>query len=283
MAPVRYYVLAQVLLTGVAMFLFSYHIRGGGHHAPVQVWLIHSVALLCIQFWISVSERDQIGPRLARSVPQRVWLRPAAFLFTTGAAGGVALFALLLAGVLGAARWWLKRHESMPGQDALWDVLRCLTSVALFVYCYGLTAVLLRRYALSNHLKSGFTWLVALLLAGLGSAVPSLIAFGVLRDELRYWTEPGWWNLTNPFLSSYEAYEASRSSYDYPRWLFVYLWSWAGLASLSCLPWFIGQVRQFRPAARWAVLVQEPPPVAPPAEAPVGSNGAGEVPHGVRG
>src|SRR5262249_6481699 len=154
-------------------------------------------------------------------VPRRVWLRPPAFLFITGAAGAVTLFALMLAGVLGAGWWWLQRHPTRPAFQTLDDFLRSLTVVALYFFCYGLTGVLVRRYVLSNQIKSSFTWLVALLLLGVGSAVPSTVAYIALYDEMRFRSDPGWWGLSNPFSSVAEVYEHGRTGSDYQSQLFV--------------------------------------------------------------
>jgi hypothetical protein len=284
MAAVRIFVLIQVVLTGVPMFFWSYHSRGGGIHYPVTIWLIHSVALLCIQLWISVSERDRIGPRLARSVPRRAWLRPLAFLFTTGAAGGIILFSLLLIAVLTTSSWWHDRHDSMPGHLGLDMAVRSLTAAALFCFCYGLTAVLVRRHVLSNQLRPAFTWLIALLMVGIGSALPSTIAYIVLYDEMRYRTsEPGWWSLTNPFISVYEVAVAREQGYDYQTMLFWFLACWAALAALGCLPWLTGQMSRFHPPVpRVEEPTELPPAEALPLPAAAQSNGAGEVSHGVR-
>ena len=54
-----------------------------------NMWLIVLV-IRYIQLLISINERDSWGPRVARAIPRSQLLRPLAFLFYSGAAGGAA-------------------------------------------------------------------------------------------------------------------------------------------------------------------------------------------------
>ena len=69
-------------------------------NGPLTVWVVVMTVLGCLAVVVAVNEREQWSPRTARTIPRRWWLRVPAFLFYSGAAGGV-LHALLLFALTG--------------------------------------------------------------------------------------------------------------------------------------------------------------------------------------
>lgn len=251
--PLRVYLFAAWLVTGITVFLVSYHLPGGLSPIPTFFFLILMTPILGVQLWISISERDRWAPRVARTIPRLLVLRIPAFLFYTGAAGGISYSVLLYALTFGVTGWW---YDQFAGAGRVWEfaytLLAGMVQIALYVYCYGMSAVLVRQYLLANQIKASFTWLIAGLLVGLGSSIPLVIAYIAFYDQLRYATEPGWWALTNPFLSIAEVlWEVGRlRNEEFRILLFWFLGTWSVLVTMLAFPWFMGQVRRFRPPAK---------------------------------
>jgi hypothetical protein len=251
--PVRLYVLGMWLVTaGIA----AYWARDAKHCGPVFGWVVLSVLLFCLQVLISVSEREALGPRVARAVPRRRLLRPAAFLLYSGAAGGV-LFSFAGAGLtLLAGAAWVRAHPLMDGAGGWETVARVMGAVTLYTACYSLTAVALRHYLLPGRVRPLVTWVIALLLVGLGSALPALAAYFLYFREWAAHAQETWWLLSNPFASVIELTEVGRHAGvvhpDYPRQCLLFTGTWAAAAALLCLPWFVRQALRFRPPQRGA-------------------------------
>jgi hypothetical protein len=214
-------------------------------------WLVMMVGLCCLALTIAVCEREHWGPRVLRSVPRRWWLRWPAFLFYSGAAGGV-LFALLFAGVTALAAYlWLDAYlprrlwmgfEGDAGQDPRQLTLRGAGLLVVYVYCYALTAAWLRRTFLPR-LPTGYTWIVLLVLLLAGSALPFLVSFLIHYPDTSY-ARHVYWLLPNPGVA---VMEVGTVFGRYETAFIVFAGVWAALITLASVPWFVRQVRGFRP------------------------------------
>jgi hypothetical protein len=248
----RLFFLGQWLVTGVVAALVSYHMKPGGHHGPVEIWVIFNVALGCMFLLISVNERDRWGPRVARTIPRRWWLRPFAFLTYSGAGGGVMLSVLMITLTLVGAEVWRWWFPTFGGGEENEQVSHIMLAVALYTYCFSMGAVLLRVLLLGDRVRTGFTWLLTLLLVGLGSSIPAVIAYVVYSDYDRYNTT-SWWLLTNPFASVYDvgqAWSSSRND-DYSFLCFLFTGIWAFVTTLlGTIPWVLFQILRFHPPER---------------------------------
>src|SRR5439155_24734050 len=153
--------------------------------------------------------------------------------------------------------------------------------VGLYAYCYSMSAVLLRVTLLGSQFRSSNTWLLALLLTGLGSVLPYLVAYFFYPKMLHNAAyERALWNPTNPFVSIDEAMSHRRRSFrssgspTYPSsssganvfdapCLPVLAW-WAGAVTLLSVPWVVRQAGRFRPLTRWPLPVTVFPEVEEP-------------------
>ena len=132
----------------------------------------------------------------------------------------------------------------------------------LYAYCYCMSALLIQRTLLARQLKALATWVVALLLLGLGSVLPYMLAYFLAPEMVPYGHHDQAALLTNPFVSIEEALREGRHlRYDPVRGVtpsvslgdvtdasvFGFLAVWATLVTVLALPWFVRQVRQFRP------------------------------------
>jgi hypothetical protein len=73
-------------------------------------------------------------------------------------------------------------------------------------------------------------------------------------DEMRYNTDGGWWMLPNPFMAVYEFAPSfgpmAGVDNEFHTRCYWFLGTWAVLVTVFSIPWFIGQVRLFRPRER---------------------------------
>lgn len=253
---VRGYVLATWLVTGGVAALLGWRFRSP---IPLQIWMIPMTLLLCVQILTSINEREQWGPRVARSIPRRWWLRGPAFLLYSGSAGGL-LFALVLLTLTLALPalvvWHVIEIESF-GLAAHYEMSLArrntviLLLLALYTIDYGLTAVLLRRFLFRGRIRSLYTWVVAVLMAGLGLALPYPLLFLFQSEELRMGQVNPWWQISNPLSTMLEYVDRRTNQWeDFHTGCLIFLAVWAWLALLLCLPWMVRQMRRFHPPLR---------------------------------
>ncbi len=254
--PLRIFLLFAWLVFGLAMFFVSFYvpsISGGASPFPIIGFVLLSTPILCIQLWISFSERTHLGPRVARTIPLSRLLRPLAFLFYTGSAGGVIFSgSLILATLVGAALWAEAQSLRTPDWEVLYQAIRLMSALTAYCYCFGLTAVLFRKYFLSEQVNTSVTWLIAALFVGLGSSVPTVFAYIVFSEQLRYHYGPGWWSLTNPIYVLMWLGEGRFNSQSpgFELMLVIFLLCWGLLVTVLWVPSFLHQVRNFKPLTR---------------------------------
>jgi hypothetical protein len=249
--PVRLYVLGLWLATAAIAAAWAKEID---HCGPVFVWALLAVLLFCLQFAISINERESWGPRVARTVPRNALLRAGAFLLYSGSAGGV-LFSAAGAGLsLLGGYAWVRAYPATRAAGEWEGWARLAGAVALYTACYGLTAVALWHYLVGRRAKPTSIWVVALVLVGLCSAVPALAAYFLYYREWAAHANKTWWVLPNPFVSLIELTDLRRRAApgggDYPRQVLLFTGTWAAGAAVACLPWFVRQALTFWPAPR---------------------------------
>lgn len=273
--PVRVCVLGFWLLSGAAMFGWVWamdwsRMMGLDRLMPIGIWVFFNMAVLSIQFVISVCERDSWGPRMARTIPKNPVLRLVAFLFYTGSAGGVLFTLLLMAATVAIGIGWRDLAPD-PGPHGFGvrnmnGVLGMMGAVALYTVCYALSAALVRYYFLADHIRVGYTWLIAALLCGIGSFLPSVVAYMLFYDQIRNSHESGWWMIANPFMAVIEMgslpYRGASDTYLFLMWWFLGTW-FVLVFALSCF-WIGAQVARFRPFRKAAVPASLPPVTVEP-------------------
>ncbi len=213
-------------------------------------------ALFCVQLLTSINEREQWGVRVTRTIPRRWWLRGPAFLLYSGSAGGILFAAIFLALTLSLpnlASWYWKGsfaplgrlHETALGQRNTFVTLL----LVLYIFNYSMSAVLLRNVLLRDRVKSAFTWVLALLLWGMGLSLPYLFLFLFNNEALRENNLDPWSQITNPFATIFIFVRdwPDRSADGFPLGCLFFLSLWAGLVMVLCLPWMLRQLARFRP------------------------------------
>ena len=172
--PVRIYVTAVWLVTGVGVAIWSIV---AGDVAPIGIWASVHILLQCIGLLIAVSERESLGQRVRQSIPRRRVLRPLAFLFYSGAGGGVTwsflmiILTLLFAAVLSSI------YPHVWSGNAFEDFMTCMVALGMLSLSYAMVASLIRRRFLANRVAGGYTWLISLVLMGFATTIIPLILF----------------------------------------------------------------------------------------------------------
>jgi hypothetical protein len=233
---VRTYSVLVWLATGVTAGLWSYHLRS---HVPIFVWMVVSGAIYALFLLIAISERDHWGSRIARTIPQSSLLRVPAFLLYSGSAGGIFFAAGMIALTLLTGYVWDTTFSYRRSFTGLGHAYHAVGGMGLYIYCYAMTALLLRRTLFVDGCKPPLTWVLAVILMVLGTALPFITAF------LFYLNRPGeladnfLWRLGTPF--------AVIADVDRRPFYYLFAIPWAALVTGLSLPWFIKQVRDFKP------------------------------------
>ncbi len=171
---------------------------------PLYFWMVGSVALFGVQFLISINERDSWGSRVARTIPRNRLLRFFAFLFYSGAAGGVSLAVLCVVLTLCAGLYWQMLFPARHFGEGSEIILSVSAALGLYVFCYSMTAVLLRVYVLRDRLRVLYNWVLAFLLLAVGSTLPWITVLFFDFDRFGRSAEIQWWMLPNPFDALYK-------------------------------------------------------------------------------
>ncbi len=238
MLPVRIYVTVVWLLAGTVAAVWGIV---GGAGEMIVAWAVTSSVLLAGAMLLAVSERESWRPRVRRSIPRGIVARAVAFLFYSGSAGGV-LWTSLMLGLTLLTVLLLEARAHISASDHR-ETLYICGGIALYALAYCLTGGLLRRlvWRVGWRIPHYYTWVVVLALATVGSVVPPLLLL------IRAYDTGHWWNIgyargslafLNPF---YLGVSTNRDS----RILFVLVW--AAVVAVASIPWFVHQVRGFRP------------------------------------
>ncbi|MGL4552249.1 MAG: hypothetical protein ACRC33_13805 [Gemmataceae bacterium] len=270
--PVRLSLLAFWVTTGAAMFAWAYYAAAltmPDRLIPIVFWVFFNMLNLCVQFLLSTCERDDWGPRVARTIPKNPLYRLPAFFLYTGSAGGVVFTLILMTLTMLIGYGWLEAYPPAVGvrSEPLAWTLQFWASIGLYTVCYSLSAALVRHYFLREQIRSAYTWVLAMLFVGVGSFVPSAVAYMIFFDQVRMSGETGWWLLANPFMAGIELsmhganWRGANETYLMLMWWFLGTWFILVLA-LSVF-WLAGQMTRFVPYQKKAV----PPALMPPVKA----------------
>jgi hypothetical protein len=172
--PVRIYVTAVWIVTGIGATIWSV---AAGVAAPIEICASVHVLLQCIGLFIAVSERESLGHRVRQSIPRRRLLRPFAFLFYSGAGGGVAWSSLMMISTLLFVAILSGVFPNMWGGNEFEEFMTCMVALGMFALSYTLAASLIRRRVLANRVAGCHTWLIALVLIGFATSIIPLILF----------------------------------------------------------------------------------------------------------
>ena len=229
--PVRIFITVVWILTGVGAAIWSI---GVDDFDPIMVWAILHILVHSIGLFIAVSERESLGQRVRQAIPRRWVLRPLAFLFYSGAAGGVVWSTSMITLTVLAAVMWLAVFPHMETGDRMLRIAP-LAILGLYTFSYTLAASLIRRTFLANRVTGTYTWVIALVLVGITTTIIPLILFFFYGK----WEEN--WLVASP-LGSFLFFESEVVPFS----LIISIFCAVFIGALS-MPWLFRQFGNFRP------------------------------------
>ena len=235
--PVRIFVTATWLLTGIGAAIWSIGVNG---LTPITVWAILNILLYSIGLFVAVSEREHLGRRVRRTIPRKWLLRPLAFLFYSGDASGVAWSSLMIILTLLFMGIWLIIFPQMQTEDNI-EAIGALACLGLYAFSYALGASLIRRRFLADRVTGAYTWVIALVLLGITTTMIPLLLFFLYGEWNKEWLVA---SPLGPLLfSDTEGFVSNSIAIASVCAVFV------GVLSL---PWFIRRIGDFRPLRKEA-------------------------------
>jgi hypothetical protein len=237
--PVRSFITAAWLLAGVGAVASS---SIENDHWPVIMWLLMFEIVFALALFAAVSERDQPGRRVLRSIPGSMLGRARAFFFFSGAANGLAWSSVMIALTLAVAVACVELFTTHKNADDLGDVAAWIGGMCLYFFCYAMTGALLRR-RLFSRVRTELTWLIGVILLIVGSVTPFLIGYIIFFND-QWWAEDfGAWVVGNPFVWGYTGHRVLYGSVG---------GVWAVVVVAMSLPWFFERCGEFKPMSRAA-------------------------------
>jgi hypothetical protein len=251
MLPVRLTMTAVWLVITViaAISAIAFHnpfTGGRGDSTPLVIWVIGSAIFFGIGMFIAIGEREQWAKRVAVTIPRNPFGRTLALLLYSGSAGGI-LWSWIMIGIsvalvpaiarIGAAFWnvdlYNKYHE-LPIDDGVY-IAQAL-GTGLYIYCYAMTALMLRKHVLGRFVAPAQTWSLALVIGALACATPLLVAIFVHGGR---WYQDEIWLIANP-ASLFDNDTTLRQN------ALLFTGFWAALVTIIWVPSFVQQVGRFR-------------------------------------
>ncbi len=176
--PVRVFSTIAWFVTGVvclvARLFYPYDVLTG-------FWAFLSLCAFCVGLFIAVCEREEPGRRVARTIPAGGWRRALAFLFYSGAAGGVAWACVMIFLTVFA---FVVISNFPPGVGG--RVVGVMVGMGAGAFACAMTALLIRRAA-RPAFKPEYTWMVALSFAVVSLFVLSGIGPGGCLALILVW------------------------------------------------------------------------------------------------
>ncbi|MDE0299479.1 MAG: hypothetical protein OXN17_12670 [Candidatus Poribacteria bacterium] len=233
--PARIYISVVWIVTGLGVTIWSVQ---ASNIAPIGVWASVQIVLQCVGLLVAVSERESVGNRVRQSIPRRRLLRPPAFLFFSGAGGGVAWSSLMIILTLLFVAVWSSAYPHLWGGNEYEEFMVCMSALGMFALSYALAASFIRRRILVKRIAGCHTWLIALIMMASATTIIPLMLFFLSGT----WAN-GWFigSPLSPFISiangDDELLEASA----------LLAGAFAVFIGSLNLPWFVKQVINFQP------------------------------------
>ncbi len=241
--PIRIYVAVIWLVTGIiagAWFWFE------GDNDFVEAWMSVFFCITLVGMLIAVSEGDELSIRVRRTIPENPFKQVIAFVFYSGAAGGLVwIIGMSVLTVLGGwAMVELIPEYSTSAATRMGrfnpDLLPFTITLYLYALAYCLFGLLIHRRWFS-HRPGIFAGMFALLLPALWVIIPNLVLFFANRFS---WEAMGRKQLGNPMNL------ASRNAITFLDAHLLCAAIMVFVAGILVLPWFIRRVKAFKPYRR---------------------------------
>ncbi|MCP4107197.1 MAG: hypothetical protein GY749_16925 [Desulfobacteraceae bacterium] len=223
------------LITGIIPFFTT--------DFKINEWIGCSVAIVFTGLLLSVSEKDGQSLRVRRSIPHGKIKRTAAFFFYSGAANGIAWIFVIAALTLCLGWFIVYQYNSITYLRKFFHsysygkyIIQEALGICLYIYCYSVSGLLIRRKFFYERIQSNGTWVIALMVCALSCIAPYIIVLLTVHhfDGMRYMLLFG------------DMFDIDRQKIEYH---IMFAGSWAIILTIVSLPWFVRQIRRFVPLA----------------------------------
>jgi hypothetical protein len=241
--PIRIYTTAVWLAGSIIAYIWMWYIGSDAYYLAT-IWMFLGTGIFCIALMGTISERDQIGPRVKRSVPRNLLLRIPAFIFFGGAGSGVLWSCIMITMTLVIVRYLVTPYFVFNANrvEYLHEFYLMMCGMAFYSFGYAMAAVLIKRYLLGDTFRRTYASTIALALLTVGLLVPIIIHFLLYSESPD--RNSGFWLITNPFALIIYLDQENIDQMTKTLW---YVGGWCGVMLLLSLPWLIEQIRQFKP------------------------------------
>jgi hypothetical protein len=223
--PIRATLAVMWVLTYAGAALFR---DRSGTNRALDAWAVGALVVISLVLLSAVGERESWAPRVARTIPSHPLRRFLAFVFFSGAGGGVLWCLFFYAATI--ALYVLTQTGTSS--------VRALADGALCMLAYALTAALIRRKWLTR-VPPRVTWAIALVLFLILAIVPALVAFLMDAETTSFSGYVQIATIANPFPSSMRSAVAKDiRTATLAFWCFVEL--------ILAAPWIAQQLGRFR-------------------------------------
>jgi hypothetical protein len=182
MKPIRKF-LTLFWLIGLGI---AFYWAGFRHNSfvAVMIWGFLSVFLIDCMIVIAVCERDTISRRIARELPEGHIARRIAFIYSSGAAGGIVwAFSMIVATAI--IIYVLTHMVPLTGHLSRLkdDFFAFSTGFTCYILGYSLLAAFIRRVFLKNYLSQRNTWVLVLLVSVFFALAPLFLGIFIGADS----------------------------------------------------------------------------------------------------
>lgn len=247
--PTRLYITIFWLLGGLLALGWVVH---RGDASLFAVWTYPTFLLMMLALLVTISNSDQISPRVRRKIPPPGIRRLLAFVFFNGAAGGLVWVGMILVATYFAAvvvDGLFPAIVSGPQEIGHWFPV-----TAAYAFSYALAALLIQRKFLPRR-PPKLAGLIAVLLAALWALAPVIVLFFINKLSWNSTEHLQLGNISNYFVLRDDD---MRVYHDY------FAFGWLLVMLVLSARWFFRQVKNFLPMAKLAPpVLAETPPVIP--------------------
>ncbi len=228
--PVRRFVTVAwlVLTAGAAVDCFV-----DGRQDLVTVWGLVIYWFFAVVMLSAICARDQMTQRVASEVPRSQLFRGPAFLWFSGSANGL-VWAVVMVALTAAIHLLFNHRLNVEFEELAGPQL----GFCAYILSYALLALLLQRGWLSPWVRRSQTWVLALILITLFSALLPMIGFLLSPESVAGSMTFGLWLILSPFSVYSDAFDTFAMRFAL---------GWAVVMLVLARSWFLAQFRQFVP------------------------------------
>ncbi|MBX7221904.1 MAG: hypothetical protein K1Y36_18265 [Blastocatellia bacterium] len=241
--PVRLFLTISWVVSGIVCLALSKWVN---EMVPVGIWAFLFFVIFANAFFASVSEREELGRRVLRSIPKNPVFRPFFFSFYSGAASGLVWSLGLVLLTVGICAAWHEFSGVTNSKRNFREMTEAMFGLCLYAFCYALLASNLRRLVL-RKMNPENTWALGYILVVLGCFIPPIVGFLLSMSSRNKSVF-----LLNPFAF------AIVDDKSMQNFFWIVLGCWTALMLVVNSVWLIRQYLRFKPLPPPSLYVTRP-------------------------